>query len=789
MALSDRAEKALMTRLRILGVLLLVAALAGLPDAPRLWAGQQLQWWDARWRYRLTVQVVEPSLRAGINTAQLDLAEQGQLCRPDGRDVRVMTADPGVEERPVPHRVEARDGRTLDVLFEVPADCSRFNVYYGNPDAEAAEGQWTESLGGLFLATLPIDQPIWQPGELPRAVGRYSSRLDYKPWGRIWDLENPFGRDDLYLSVYRGTLYCPETGRYTFAVNADDLAVFSIEELADPLCWRGPGTPSMTWQDPVNPRAVRKLPVKKGVYHIVYCHAESYGAQLAELGWQTPSSDDIVTVPSGAFVRYLPAEVVSRESAEQGLCPFFVALHRYNLKVNGLEAGFPAYRLESRMPEGRAEGLEFHWDFGDGTTAAGSAVEHEFGQAPSHDVTLTVRDAAGAQASVTRPIAAPPDPVKDVTLRLQVHGKEALIGRGAPLRLRVVAVADGASGLTFELVSAATDGTGPERRGRVTSHSLQFGPAAGGRGSPAASEETVELEEDYPSEEGDARVSVRALLHGTEVAREQVIVTSTDGPLYAMRLDEAQNLRDEDGALVVLRLADVTRAKAAPRRLCEARTGTVSVLVLDEMLAGPAGRPERSEHASVLADLLSARYPELKFALQRVGAQGTAESSPMEELLGLCRMLTRARPNLVLLVCQPQSVINGVPVEDFEKVLSASLDQVLARTRAEAIVVAPPPIPDRPEMARPYESAAKRVGLRKGVPVVDLYSRFLLMEDWQALFRPLGSQSPALCLYPNAVGQEGIAREVYATAVENFHEEFSAAVRQMALLPGAPAGR
>jgi len=42
------------------------------------------------------------------------------------------------------------------------------------------------------------------------------------------------------------------------------------------------------------------------------------------------------------------------------------------------------------------------WDFGDGTTAAGSSVRHKFATAGSYTVTLTVRDADGLGGTATR---------------------------------------------------------------------------------------------------------------------------------------------------------------------------------------------------------------------------------------------------------------------------------------------------------------------------------------------------------------------------------------------------
>jgi len=733
----------------------------------------QEPWHAPAMPYRLQLDVAGAARRGGIDTALVNLAEQSELCRPDGADVCVTTRSGAA----VPHRIEVRRDATFDVFFRVPEDCDRFHLYYGSGQAQPQTEEWAESAGGLFLETRPIRQPVRRAADLPGAVRRNSGRFDRKPWAQIWDMENPFGRDDLYLSIYEGTLYCPERGRYVFAVNSDDAAFFAIEGVASPLCWREGGVPSTTWRDPSHPRAVREAMLERGVYGIRYCHVENYGAQLAKLGWQTPSSDAIVAVPPDAFVRYLPAEIAARELREGSLSPFFVARHCYTLKVNGMEPGFPRYRFERRMaaPAGGTD-AQYRWDFGDGATAVGPEVEHEFPTMGTHTVALTVSDSEGPQASVRRPITARPWPTRDVVLRLQTRPAAPFVPAGVPLRLRTLVFTRGGAEQQFELAATVSREGGLDGGGLASSRPL--GVVAG---APGESEKWTELDEVFDVEGGEVRIAVSARLHGVEVAREELTISGTDGVLGDLRLDSAQDLRRGDGSLVALRVADATRPGASPRCLCEPGSAAVNVLAVDEALGGPAGSPTGS-YADHLADALGGRYAGLTFELRRSCVAEGEGWSPMPAFLHVAAALGRARPNVVLLVCQPESVINGVPIGEFEQGLTASLDQVLVRSRAEAIVVTPPPLPGSPEAAREYARAAKRVGLRKGVPVVDLYSRFLLVPDWEALFQPAGGGGRTFLLYPNERGQELIAREILATIVQSLHEGLSAAVRQASFL-------
>lgn len=63
----------------------------------------------------------------------------------------------------------------------------------------------------------------------------------------------------------------------------------------------------------------------------------------------------------------------------------------------GLDADFDA----RRPPRRRGLIASWAWSFGDGATKTGKTVSHRFAAAGDYDVTLTVHDAAGAEATVT----------------------------------------------------------------------------------------------------------------------------------------------------------------------------------------------------------------------------------------------------------------------------------------------------------------------------------------------------------------------------------------------------
>jgi len=737
------------------------------------------QWWNENWNYRLIVAVVPAGQRGGIEVAHVNLAEQSELCRPDGRDVRVLDS----QGRIVPHDVRLRDNKTLDVHFFLPADVQTFYVYYGNPNAETVDYEWpATSGGGLTLETRPIGASAARADQIGEWLEKFPSVFRKQPWGQVYDLENPFGRDDLYMSIYEGVIYCPEDGQYVFAVKADDVASFEIEGLPGPLCWRDAGVPNQQWEDARHPHATCRITLRKGIYHIRYCQIENWGTQLAALGWRKPSSDAIVAVPPQAFVKYLPADIVGRQEFGQDLAPFFMAEHRYNLVVNSSDSRFPFFRFQSRslLPGGWDRDWSYEWDFGDGSSGSGPVVYHEFDALKTYEVALTVRSAWGQQGRIVRPVSPGAGPLKYMTLEMVVESPVEMARAGRPVRLNVFLRNRGTlkRPLLLECVTEHWSAAGQERT--VESSTIEDL-------EPTLSEDGgwLRVAKELPPPEDNLYLSLRLLLHGIPVVERRLGVLRTDRPLGELREEQGQELQDAEGRQVMLVLAHVAADDAPARRLCEEKTGKVKVLAFDEGLAGPPGPENRGSYLRLLQELLDRAYGGLHFEIERSCTNGQGGYLPIRRFVAARRELMLAKPNLVLLVCQPEAVANGVPIDAFEHYLVASLDQILTQSRAAVVVVTPPPVPGRGDLARAYAKTAKRVGLAKKVAVVDLYSRFLLTEGWPALLEAAGERHRCFQLFPNLRGQRWIAREIYASIVDALHGELSAAVRRAAYMKGA----
>ena len=225
-----------------------------------------------------------------------------------------------------------------------------------------------------------------------------------------------------------------------------------------------------------------------------------------------------------------------------------------------------------------------------------------------------------------------------------------------------------------------------------------------------------------------------------------------------------------------MKLADVPA-----RVLCDERTGRVKMLVMDEGLGGAAGEGKDKSFATMLAGSLENSYKGLKFQVERPALRRAEEFPPIQRFLEIYTTAHKEQPNLVILVCQPESVVNTVPLEAFETYLVAAIDQILSQTKAHVVVVTPPPLPGHPELSLSYARVAKKTGLRKGIVVTDLYSRFMLTQDWRDLFKAETMEQPSYMLYPNQKGQWVVSQELLTSIVGKLHDELSSCVRKVSL--------
>jgi hypothetical protein len=231
---------------------------------------------------------------------------------------------------------------------------------------------------------------------------------------------------------------------------------------------------------------------------------------------------------------------------------------------------------------------------------------------------------------------------------------------------------------------------------------------------------------------------------------------------------------DGKGNLVVFRLTDVDKHTSVEtsRRGVSAKLageGPCKIVVVEDSLSPPEGKGAGKTFRDLLKERLSARFPNKRFEIVRVGETGqSAVYPPLERLASVESDVVAAQPDMVIWTCSLSDILNYVPIETFDRYLKASVEMIQAQTKADILLVSCPPVIVNPEIGHGYAFAMKKVGLRYDVPSVDLFSVFCRMGDsWQSLFRDeLNRSDPVFCLYPNSAGQELIANEIFERLVE-----------------------
>ena len=366
-------------------------------------------WHLAGWKFRAVVSIPKPLADKTVDTAAVRVFCQGRG-RADGADFRVIDA----AGKAVPFQATWHDhDRYAWLAFRAttPAAGARFYVYYGNPQATRAaeevrasnkpgagapKGDWVPR-HGLVFAT--IERP---KGDNPKTVAdlekmlnaskdRYGARYQQ----RVSDSHNPFGPSDYYMSVYRGWITIPKDATYRFCTASNE-ASFSFLDGKKLVHWPGRHTSERGGRGEFNV-AVK---LTAGRHYLEYYHEEVMLKQVAFLGWSPPGSpkDHFYGIPAARYPVPHAAAVTGYESTG-GPIPVFEATMVDTIWPDpGVrsEGQYTRLHFAVSLPDTLPKGTTFGWDFGDGQTATGPAVDHVYLALGDYPVTLTAGNATVA---------------------------------------------------------------------------------------------------------------------------------------------------------------------------------------------------------------------------------------------------------------------------------------------------------------------------------------------------------------------------------------------------------
>lgn len=683
--------------MRLCGI---AAALLPLAAAPVRAAGPAA-WWNPAWTCRSRVELLCPRLESPTDAASVVL-ETGGRARADGGDIRIVDG----AGRTVPCRILAADARTVAVEFRVAGpDETVFHAYFGNSAAEKPACDWRPVPGGLRLETREKGnrRHPYTLAEMLQLVERSSRVFGAGPRGRIDDLENPFGPNANYVSVYRGTIVCPADGTYGFATNSDDASFLTVDGrlvAAAPGAHEQEGGSSRpltnTWSH------AGSIALRAGAHEIVYYQEDGWGSQCARAGWRPPGASSFSVIPAEAFAERLPARQAGFERAGAAVNPFFTVRTERTVRLIG--TGLPdlvTVRF-SDATAGAPPGVPRLWSFDGGAAAPGESVARTL--AAGRPCVVRLRVGGAAFERVVRPEPSPsPEAVR---LDAGIAPSAAFVPEGGTVRLSAwvrnyasapAAVAVSIGGRTRTLAPAALSG--------------------------ATVVETVV-----------ARASLK----------ECAVRFAYEGTVFAVRRagfrgprDDLSGLALRDGLPVDGRGDPVVFVGGGGRASGAARSGPVAFL---------GSLPAPADGGPTVMDVLAARLDE-RFGRGRVrtaaallpdgaaAGSGTLAAVRMEELRRLSPRVVFFQPGL-------SEVLHGLPFDEVGPALSFAA-AVFGSRGAAVVAVVPPPVPGRESRSAALAAEIKRAAARVGLDVVDFYS---------LLPRPGGAAAPLFRLGGGAYG-------------------------------------
>jgi len=726
-------------------------------------------WHLPDWSYRQVVELITKDETATINTALVRLEAAPPLVADDGRDLRVLDQ----KGRPVKfHLVDEHGARRTDridwsrpvfIHLEISGEASAFYfIYFGNPDAEQAFAEWEKRVGGLILETRPNKNR--QPAENFRQLQQFLSATP-EVFGsgerrQINDPENPFGPSDFFIGTYKGFIYCPVSGNYAFGTDSDDSSFLLVD-----------GRLVVQWPGAHNPAGAFKyrgeMDLTAGVHRIEYYLVQSGGGALARAGWQPPGADEMCIIPPEAFLRELRTRtvIVSRRDSPVGTYFDCEIRQAFRFATDGPVVLRVALRDLSSSLAGDI--VWRCWDFGEDGVATEPEPVRTFVVRGEKRVSLRCMDSWGFENSWQRLIATDPQTLPQVSLEVQIAPSEYIVEPGEPVRATVGCAQQGWPDLEVTLHVDLAPGDGPVvgswgdtlslLQGRWERRAYQFA----GMGCVPFDVGHIDAGLDYLGHRiVQRRLSVRW-------ARDPQLVLSS----------AQDNLVDEHGSQVVLRLSDSPYVRSRARLADRLRARQpVRILFVDDALAGAT----EDGYIGRFQTMLKSATGGAAITCVRVGEEMGASRGyvPFQLMIEGSRAAVELQPDLIVLAASLRDILRFEPVERYERALRAMVDRMEAMAGSEVVLIAPPPLIGNPGFAQAYAIATKRVGLIKGLRVVDGYSEFMRSDgragdgqegpqDWRRFYRQPGSAVPVYHLAPTASGQRLLADALWRVVFDD----------------------
>ncbi|MGA2233246.1 MAG: PKD domain-containing protein [Tepidisphaeraceae bacterium] len=347
-------------------------------------------WFDSHWQFRRPLQLVSDADHTGSDLAMAEFYTAGHAA-PDGRDVRVSLPDGRLVAS---HVLMAGPGDRVRIVFAITPGQNLYEVYFGNPDpaAVSAAAQDVSYQSGLLLDMRHwIGRPFSDAGQLASSWDLSGPPIGQTMVAQPFYGYDPLGDQSRVITKLTGSLVAPVDGEYLFtgsvtgrgAVFIDGKSVLYIPGPAHDI------------------RYASKITLQRGPHNIVIYFGISGNQYLLSLAWRRPDIDKVEPIPASAFGVVSHAIPQAMEERDKTLVADFKAEYQGECFVGDNYS----HRLQfTAFPPSVAADAVAHydWDFGDGVTAQGPAVEHVYMTGGNYPVRLTVHMGTNTDTQTSR---------------------------------------------------------------------------------------------------------------------------------------------------------------------------------------------------------------------------------------------------------------------------------------------------------------------------------------------------------------------------------------------------
>jgi PKD repeat protein len=369
---------------RLAGALL--AAVLLIPTGP---ARGQASWFDNHWRFRRAIDIIPDEARPSEDRlALVECFTAGHL-NADGGDLHV-TAEDGTPAKS--HLLMTGPGDRVRFVIQLAGGAKRYYAYFGNPDAAPLAASAKDFSDFAWHCGLLMDMRTSSGGaannfrEIENAWAQSGPFIGATLIDQPFIGVNPFGEQQRIIIRFTGRLNVPVDGSYEFAGSATERGALYLDGKSVLYIPNGAG----------DARNNTTLNITHGPHDLVIYEDCFNGTPRLSIAWKQPSIDriDVIGAPSLGVVAHGkpgPLEEIRKAFTADFACDYLGECFFDNVYSH-------RYQFTARPPAGAT----VQWDFGDGQTASGVAVDHVYLDPGIYPVQATYRLGQNSDTQTTR---------------------------------------------------------------------------------------------------------------------------------------------------------------------------------------------------------------------------------------------------------------------------------------------------------------------------------------------------------------------------------------------------